>query len=268
MIANARSDEESDQRLVETVVSAYRDGFWTRPDSQVIRREGWLEIVTPSSKMGTLNCVRHSVLPAREADSFIDSVVRRHASSSSCCRWLISPLSRPDDLAERLRQKQFKLLCRLEGMVRDTSTCLESSNSVQVRRISESSVEDYVDAATKAWAEPNMSSQDLRSDILWELSQNPETLHYFVAYLDGTPAGAAAVRLLPGSGYLLGAGVAPPFRRKGVYRALVAARLNFLQHREVPLASVVAIEETSAPVCRHLGFQKVCSMALYEISFG
>lgn len=63
--------------------------------------------------------------------------------------------------------------------------------------------------------------------------------------------------LRDGFGYLVGGLVAPEVRGRGIYRALVAARLAFLRERGMPLAITHARDATSAPMLEHLGFGTV-----------
>ncbi len=53
----------------------------------------------------------------------------------------------------------------------------------------------------------------------------------FVASLDGADAGAGALGISGDVAYFFGAGVLPAFRRRGVHRALVAARTAFAHER-------------------------------------
>jgi predicted acetyltransferase len=57
--------------------------------------------------------------------------------------------------------------------------------------------------------------------------------------------------------------VDPRFRGKGVYRGLVARRLEVLRERGIPLVTIQAIADTSAPICKKLGFETVCQLAMY-----
>jgi GNAT superfamily N-acetyltransferase len=63
--------------------------------------------------------------------------------------------------------------------------------------------------------------------------------------------------------YLFGAQVFPAFRGRGIYRALVAARLGFLAARGVSLAVTQARAATSAPLLERFGFETVFHSRCY-----
>jgi GNAT superfamily N-acetyltransferase len=82
--------------------------------------------------------------------------------------------------------------------------------------------------------------------------REPNTRHV-LAFLDGQPAGAAAVHEQPGVDYLMGAVVLPSARRRGLYKALLAGRT------EGATGTVLthARDATSAPILERLGFETV-----------
>jgi len=55
----------------------------------------------------------------------------------------------------------------------------------------------------------------------------------------------------------------PPFRKRGLYRAMVAARLAHARAHGIPLATSHAREATSAPILAALGFDTVCRIGVY-----
>ena len=76
----------------------------------------------------------------------------------------------------------------------------------------------------------------------------------YVAYVDGEPVGSAggtvdgdALRFWEGS-------VLPAHRGRGVYRALVARRLLDARATTADFALVKAVDDTSAPILKRLGF--------------
>ena len=85
----------------------------------------------------------------------------------------------------------------------------------------------------------------------------------FLARAGGVPAGVAGVALLPRSAYLMGAVVLRAFRGRGIYRALIAARLAAAAARGIPIATTQAREDTSAPRLERLGFETVCRYPVF-----
>jgi GNAT superfamily N-acetyltransferase len=80
----------------------------------------------------------------------------------------------------------------------------------------------------------------------------------FLARWDGEPAAIASYVTFPRSAYLLGGFVLPRFRGRGLYRALIQARLADACARGIALATSHAREATSAPILERLGFATIC----------
>jgi GNAT superfamily N-acetyltransferase len=81
--------------------------------------------------------------------------------------------------------------------------------------------------------------------------------------VDGEPAGAGSLSLFPPDGATLNGGaVRPRFRGRGVYRALVAARLRMA--RDAGAAGLVVWGGSmSAPILARMGFQTVSWRRFY-----
>lgn len=76
----------------------------------------------------------------------------------------------------------------------------------------------------------------------------------FLARIDGEPVGSAGYTLVGDVARLWGAGVVESSRGRGVYRAMLAARLADARRKGATLAIVQAQVDTSAPILRRLGF--------------
>ncbi len=78
-----------------------------------------------------------------------------------------------------------------------------------------------------------------------------------LATVDGQPAGSASLTLFPPDGAIMNGGaVRPQFRGRGVYRAMVAARMRMI--REAGAAgAVVWGGGMSRPILETLGFRTV-----------
>ncbi len=102
---------------------------------------------------------------------------------------------------------------------------------------------------------------------LAELLKKPRpTVQLFVARFDGEVAGSAATCVRADAGYLMGANVLEAHRGRGVYRALLEARLAALRDEGISLAVTQAREHTSAPMLAHLGFHTAFAFALYQLN--
>jgi GNAT superfamily N-acetyltransferase len=78
-----------------------------------------------------------------------------------------------------------------------------------------------------------------------------------LAMVDGEPAGSAGLTLYPPAGAIINGGaVLEKFRGRGVYRAMVAARLEMARQAGVPGVSVWG-GPMSRPILTRLGFEQV-----------
>jgi GNAT superfamily N-acetyltransferase len=78
-----------------------------------------------------------------------------------------------------------------------------------------------------------------------------------LATIDGEPAGSAGLSLHPPDGAILNGGaVRPKFRGRGIYRAMVAARVEMARSAGVAGLAVWG-GPMSAPILERMGFQKV-----------
>jgi GNAT superfamily N-acetyltransferase len=105
----------------------------------------------------------------------------------------------------------------------------------------------YERASCAGWGYPPPSDADIDTTFA-RLAPG-----YFVGCWNETPAGAGGYTLTGPVARLWGAAVVPAFRGRGIYRALVRARLAHAAARGATLALVHA-EPTSSPVLQRLGF--------------
>ncbi|MFJ5924422.1 GNAT family N-acetyltransferase [Kitasatospora sp. NPDC092948] len=75
-----------------------------------------------------------------------------------------------------------------------------------------------------------------------------------VAYVDGEPVGTGGVAVVDGVARLSGGVVAPAWRRRGIYRSILAARLAYGVTHGATMALVKANPTTSGPILRRSGF--------------
>ena len=119
-------------------------------------------------------------------------------------------------------------------------------------------------ASSVAVAAEAFSSDSLLVDPTFMATQERRRLnmraagrrYQLLATVDGEPAGTGSLSVFTGGAIINGGSVRPKFRGRGVYRALVAARLEIARGAGVP-GLVVWGGEMSAPILARLGFDKV-----------
>jgi GNAT superfamily N-acetyltransferase len=252
--------------LFEEVVVAPRRAFVPLPDLRVIERPGWLQIVTPSFKNGGFNEVAFASLGASEADAVIDATIAEYRALGLRFRWTVGPDSAPPDLAERLARRGLEA-SMTRGMARSTEGFAPPGGGEA--RVDEARVDEIgaagLDAFTRVMAEGwgvDPGSLARAHEVIFASSERRQRL--FLASLGGEPAGAASYVAFPRSAYLLGAVVLPRFRGRGLYRALVGARLADARSRGLALATSHARESTSAPLLEGMGFETVCRFPTFH----
>jgi len=181
--------------------------------------------------------------------------------------WILDPETEPPDFAEHLEA---------HGVLADPHG-VESAVMVLP-----------VDARMEAPAIPGLEIHDALADLATfrradasaaeafggsSMSDEPEVIamqdrrrrnllaagdrYWLLATVDGEPAGAGGMTLFPPYGATINGGsVRPKFRGRGVYRALVAARLEIARRSGVEGLCVWG-GEMSGPILARLGFEKV-----------
>lgn len=240
--------------LLDEVIVAPRRAFPRLPDLRVIERPGWLQIITPSIKTGGLNEVIYSLLDEQTADATLDEAIAMYRDLGLKFRWNAGPGSGPADLGERLARRGLRQSWG-RGMVRSTESAGETTDIVEVDA---RTIEAYTDVMARGWEADPVPLLEVHRHVLAEDRQR-----LFLAYADGEPAATAGYVQLPRSAYLIGGVVLPKFRGRGLYRALVHARLAHARARGITLATSHARESTSAPILEKLGFETVCRMSMY-----
>jgi GNAT superfamily N-acetyltransferase len=89
-----------------------------------------------------------------------------------------------------------------------------------------------------------------------------------VAYVDGTPAGFGDLSLVDGVARLSGGVVVPAERGRGIYRALLEARLSYAAAHGATIALVKGNVRTSAPILRKAGFTSFGEEPIYAVPLG
>lgn len=240
--------------LLDEVIVAPRRAFPKLPDLQVIERPGWLQIVTPSIKTGGLNEVIYSLLDEQTADATIETAIATYRDLGLKFRWNAGPGSGPADLGDRLELRGL-----VPGAGRGMARSTDGGDDVRgVVEVDEKTVDDYTHVMATGWSADRASLRSLHRHLL---SEHRQCL--FVGYTAGEPVAAASYVAFARSAFMMGAVVLPSYRGRGLYRALVQARLAHARSRGIALATTHASEATSAPILAKLGFATVCRFQMY-----
>jgi ribosomal protein S18 acetylase RimI-like enzyme len=247
--------------LLAEVLRRPRRAFLPFPDSRVIERPGWLQIVTPSFRQGNMNGVELSVLDPNEADAVIDATIAEYRRLGIAFRWTVTPDCAPADLAARLGRRGLSASSGV-AMARATLDAPELTDpAIHVERVGWSRVEEFTRVSAQGWGLDPAPFATLHRSIV----AHPEAgQRLFLAYHDGQPAATAGYVGFARSAYLVGGVVLPAFRGKGLYRALVAARLRDAAAHGLSLATSHAMAQTSAPLLERMGFSSVCQYQVFR----
>lgn len=255
MLAGFSKDE-----ILHELFVAPRAALIPLPDTQIIERPGWWQLVTPSLRHGGLNEVMCTELADADADAVIDAALAPYQKNDAHFRWTLVPGSQPADIAERLARRG---LIRSEAlaMARHTADVPPpdaAASGLSVEAVTLANVDDYTRVMAEGWhSDPApLDAQHRR------MLAKPEQ-RLFVVRKDGAAVAAGSYVALRRSAYFFGAVTLPAYRKHGIYRELVHARLRHAAEQGLKLATTLARAGTSAPILTQLGFALVSPIPLY-----
>jgi GNAT superfamily N-acetyltransferase len=184
------------------------------------------------------------------------------AAHGLACLWILDPDARPVDLPDRLSASGLRPTGETAVMVLPASAELTPGDAaIEI-------VDALRDLATFAAAEAVQAAgfggaPAPREDARFADARADPGRRCLLALVGGEPAGMAWATVHEDGVLLNGGTVAPPFQRRGVYRALLAARLALARHAGVAGIGVQARPDTAAPILARLGFTEVGRWRLF-----
>jgi len=194
---------------------------------------------------------------------------RRRVRSKGPSVWWIGPSAEPSDLYERLEALGLALPQDRTPLLHALVLAREPAApaGVDVQRIE--TYEQFAAARELQWdafdtpeERRALNRSRLREDF--EESQRGEIPCFFLASIEGRPAGTALAVPADRGVFLIGGATAKWARGRGVYRALVHARWGYAVERGTPALVTHAKPNTSYPILRRLGFEEVCTIRRLE----
>jgi len=207
------------------------------------------------------------ILDPETAEQRLDAVLE--LSEDGCRRfvWITGPSTAPANLGDLLAARGLAPRIVWEGLaLRDLSWPYPDPPGVTVHQLSADSVETYANLCIehgKTHDETVRSERLAAARRLVESGQREAQV--FIAYVDGEAAGCSVLRVEPdGIAYLRNAFTMASYQRRGVYVAMVGARLALARERGCVAAVVQAQRHSSAPILKKRGFFKVCDLVGHE----
>jgi hypothetical protein len=248
--------------MQDLVIGAPLGGLMLEPDSQIIERPGWYQILTPSVRDPSLNEVILSRIEVREADERVEEVFSQYRQIGTEFKWSIGPMSNaaaiePIISGHALDSWSFR------GMFIDTKSKVDAAAGLQVERVQRENFSEFIDVYLSGWGLENF--RKAAEEKFSAVTEPDGSQRYFLVKKAGTPIASAGTILKDDCGYLVGAVVLPEFRGSGAYRALLQSRLEDLQACRRTYAVTHAREATAAPILAKLGFQTAFQARIYKL---
>ncbi|MFH9419262.1 GNAT family N-acetyltransferase [Streptomyces sp. NPDC017529] len=201
----------------------------------------------------------HSRCTADELDTVIAEEAARAKAAGYSLEWKVYEHDTPAGLGDRLRAAGFAaddaesvlVLPVDEGRLADFGT-----SAYEIRRVDdEEGLRDYAEISREIGRE---NAEEEAHRLLLALGEAPGGMSVYVAYVDGEPAACGRVYFPEGSGFaeLAGGRTKTTHRKRGLFTALVAARLREARERGRTHVLVDALP-TSEPILRKMGFRFV-----------
>jgi len=239
---------------------------WLDDDSQIIDRDDWFQVSTPSTSVPNKNLIYRAVMDERDADARIVETLAPYRARASSVRWVTGPASRPADLGARLLAHGLIRDADSVAMFADVHTLeLAPSPGVTVERLGHRNLDHFCETWARGWEQPSSAADGIRREMIRVLSGVAGGVSAYLARIDGAPAGTAILKTVPGSGLLQGASVDPEYRSCGVFRSLIQQRMADARAAGMDFVTILADADTSAPICEALGFVAACRFEYYGL---
>ncbi len=200
--------------------------------------------------------VIYSSLNEFNADAAIAGELEHFARLGRAFEWKLYSHDGPADLKARLAAHGFSIGDDEAIMALDLAALppdLARERAEDVRKVvDEEGRRDFALASKAAWED---QPDDWIESILKTLRESPSRMSAWLAYADGEPACAARIDFPEGSPFasVWGGATLEPFRKRGLYTAILAARAKEAIGRGYRYLTIDA-SPMSRPIAEKLGF--------------
>jgi GNAT superfamily N-acetyltransferase len=222
-------------------------------------------VVRAISKLGLWNGIVYTHFPSSVAEAVIAIEISYFATLCRSFEWKIYSHDEPADLLTRLQNRGFNVGAEESLMILDLRELSpELLLSPDPEGITVTAVADdegighFLSLEAAIWGDQAHTSRAFLRTALESRFQGDRA---FIAYSGEKPIGFGRVTVSQGSQFagLWGGSVLPEFRRRGVYRALLAARIQHARRFDSVRYFRVDALPTSRPILERNGFARVAS---------
>jgi len=239
----------------------------SEPGIEVIVTPRYEITLQPDFPVPGPNSVRWVRCTAEEADDVIREARARVAPRHLPLAWILDPETRPGAFADRLLAHGIGpdphgLESKVMVLSSDATILAPPVAGLEiVDALRDPEAFQQADrAAAEAFGAESMGEDERRIAARERRRRNLLAAghrHLLLARVDGEPAGSGSLALYPPAGARMNGGsVRPKFRGRGVYRALVAARVDIARRAGVAGLAVWG-GDMSRPILERLGFEVV-----------
>jgi GNAT superfamily N-acetyltransferase len=237
------------------------------PGRRIIRPNFTL-VLSPAPTQSGVSRVRTTAGDLDATIAEVRAILREHAYVA--CAWYIGPSSRPVGIAKLLAERGFVPASRPPFEPHFTAMALmrppppgPPAPGVEARLVQ--NYGEYVRALRAGLTALGESEEAIAQWIAtapagWEHASGVAKMTH-IAFADGNIAGVGLATYGPSAVLFGGGAVLPPFRGRGVYRALVASRWRAAVEMGRPAVTVHA-GAMSRPILERCGFAEVCRVDL------
>lgn len=223
---------------------------WVERDDRIVRcgGRGWAGVTW-------------SDLDELTADAEIAAQIERFADTYARWEWKHHSYDEPADLADRLVAAGFRrepAEALLVAEIADLTLEVPAPAGVELRPVRDpAGVEALVSVHDQVFGEDHSS---MGKTLLADLAAQPKRIAAVVAFAGDAPISAGRVELPAGTDFasLWGGGTVPDWRRRGVFRSLVAHRAAIASAAGFRYLQVDAMPD-SRPILKRLGFVELAT---------
>ena len=198
----------------------------------------------------------YSKLNAGNVDQIISDEIAYFEGIGHSFEWKVFSHDDPPDLVERLAARGFETGEQETILVLDMATlsgALTQAPAHDIRRVTTTAgIKPLLEVQAEVW---NGDYSGHLDRLTWELTNHPETISLYGAYVEDKLVASAWMRYTPESQFasLWGGSTLEGYRGRGVYTALVAARVQEAVSRGRRFLTIDA-SDMSRPIVQKLGF--------------